>query len=152
MSTLIKTLEAYPRLNIFIPLMCIIWEDQLVSPAEQDLMIQYLSTQDWLMEEEKSILLHWVRPGPGYEPLPFDDMILEVRNALVKEGTPSDLGLIDLGLKLYHSKLQVSPSPIASSALKFQDVLGALNHEAFVSFLSGMEVNCLTICQVGLYF
>ncbi|MBK7438897.1 MAG: hypothetical protein IPI77_19670 [Saprospiraceae bacterium] len=77
------------------------------------------------MEEEKSILLHWVRPGPGYEPLPFDDMILEVRNALVKEGTPSDLGLIDLGLKLYHSKLQVSPSPIASSALKFQDVLGA---------------------------
>ncbi|MGB2732931.1 MAG: hypothetical protein WBC35_03650, partial [Saprospiraceae bacterium] len=87
MSTLIKTLEAYPRLNIFIPLMCIIWEDQLVSPAEQDLMIQYLSTQDWLMEEEKSILLHWVRPGPGYEPLPFDDMILEVRNALVKEGT-----------------------------------------------------------------
>lgn len=54
MSTLIKTLEAYPRLNIFIPLMCIIWEDQLVSPAEQDLMIQYLSTQDWLMEEEKA--------------------------------------------------------------------------------------------------
>ena len=134
MSTLIKTLEAYPRLNIFIPLMCIIWEDQLVSPAEQDLMIQYLSTQDWLMEEEKSILLHWVRPGPGYEPLPFDDMILEVRNALVKEGTPSDLGLIDLGLKLYHSKLQVSPSPIASSALKFQDVLGALNHEALYHF------------------
>lgn len=131
---LIDTLISYPRLHIFIPLMYMVWEDQLVTAEEQDLVIQYISTQDWITDEEKSILLKWVRPGPNFNPIPLDYMMEEVRSALIKDQTTTDIGLIGIGLKLYSKKTNKSYASFAGSALKHQRVLDVLNQEALYHF------------------
>ena len=131
---LIETLDTYPRLHLFIPLMYIIWEDQMVTAVEQDLVIQYVSTQEWLIDDEKSIVLKWVRPGPNFNPIPIQYMMDEVRSSLIKDQTPSDIGLIGIGLKLYSHKTNRSAAAFNRIALQHQGVLGVLNHEALFHF------------------
>ncbi len=129
-----QTLDTHPRLYIFLPLMYLIWEDQQVSPAEQDLVIQYLSTQDYLADEEKAILLKWVRPGPGFDLIPLPYILEQVRLSLEKVTTPIDINLIEIGLKVYTAHTRKSSLSFLNTATKYQNILGVLNHEAIYHF------------------
>jgi acyl-CoA oxidase len=128
-----------PKLFVFLPVLYVVWSDDLLTPAEIKALKDSIANQNWLTNEEKDFLLSKINPlsEPGADELKnwADEIRKVVGPPSTDKQAPGD-SLIDIGVNLvrYHSK-DGSPLPGSREALdEMERALGLINKESLYHF------------------
>ncbi len=125
-------LKTFPRLQIFLPLYYILWEDHLISPFEDTSVQAYISSLTWLENDERIVLQSWLFKEPETYPGFLYSVRDWVRSRLKNIPITENAGIIKLGI-LSSDSAEIN-SEIADQLLDKQGLLGMLGADSIYHF------------------
>jgi acyl-CoA oxidase len=134
-STYLKT---NPNLHIFLPILYMVWNDEVLTPQEIKIIKDSIELQRWISEEEKNFLFDQLNPASPPSPDEYRQWLTEIRKAVDTIPTSSNPRLVDIGIALAqikHAALLNGKLADAKASLSLIDeALGIIHGEAIYQF------------------
>ena len=131
-------LNSNPNLNIFLPLLYIVWSDAVLTPSEIKVITNSIEQQKWLSVDEKNFLFEQINPASPPSPDEFRNWLSEIRKALDTIPVSSNLNLVDIGIALAQLKsataLRGEITEVRTSLAGLDETLGLIHGEVVYLF------------------
>ncbi len=131
-------LKTNPNLNIFLPIIYMVWEDTVLTPSEIKTIRDIIDRQQWLKEDERKFLYEQLNPATPPSPDQFKGWLEEIRMAADQISNDKNVRLVDIGIRLAQLRGDGSLNPSLESAklsmANVEETLGLIGGEAIYSF------------------
>ncbi len=133
-----KLLKANPNLNVFLPIIYMVWSDAVLTPSEVKTLRDLIDGQQWLKEDERKFLYDQLNPANPPSPDQFMSWLEEIRMAADQILTDKHVRLVDIGIRLAQVRGDGSLNPSLESAklsmANVEETLGLIGGEAIYHF------------------
>lgn len=123
------------RLNAFLPLLYLVWSDDLLTQKEFTTLQAFISSQNWLTAEEQQQLLAYIdiaNPPSRKQLIAWKTTVVE---QLAKQGEAKSLHALMLGLANNDKAISIHKTAF----IKLENDLGILGEEALNTFRSAAD-------------
>lgn len=131
-------LEKNPDLNVFLPILYVVWSDAVLTPTEVTAINALVDKQGWLNDDEIRFLKSKLDPKFPPTPDEFKGWLNEIRSASSDMAPESQARLVDFGIRLAERKGNGKLSPnlafTRESLVNIEETLGLIGGEALYSF------------------
>ena len=133
-----KLLKINPNLNIFLPIIYVVWSDSVLTPSEIKTIRDLIDSQKWLKEDERKFLYDQLNPATPPSPDQFKGWLEEIRMAADQISNDKNVRLVDIGIQLAQLRGDGSLNPSLESAklsmANVEETLGLIGGEAIYHF------------------
>ena len=133
-----KLLKINPNLNIFLPIIYVVWSDSVLTPSEIKTIRDLIDSQKWLKEDERKFLYDQLNPANPPSPDQFKGWLEEIRMAADQISNDKNVRLVDIGIQLAQLRGDGSLNPSLESAklsmANVEETLGLIGGEAIYQF------------------
>lgn len=131
-------IKANPHLYPFLPFFYVAWSDTLLTPGEIRTLRDFIAGQQWMSEQDKSVLLDQINPASPPSPDEVKQWLAEVREVLTTD-TPGDNDtLADIGFKLLRQHTNTRSTAVPDEATEafaaLEQRLGFIRRESLFLF------------------
>ncbi len=131
-------LKKNPNLNVFLPMLYVVWSDAVLTPTEVKALSDILDKQGWLTDDEIKAIKSKLDPKTPPTTEEFHSWLDDIREAAGEITPESHVRLVDIGIRLAERKANGSLSPQLANAreslLNVEETLGLIGGEALFSF------------------
>lgn len=131
-------LKKNPNLNVFLPVLYLVWSDAVLTPTEVKAISDVIDRQKWLKDDEIKFLKSQLDPKAPPTPDEFRNWLNEIRQATGDIAPEAHVRLVDIGLKLAERKANGSLNPELAQSREtmanVEEALGLIEGEALFSF------------------
>ena len=133
-----QLLKTNPNLNVFLPIIYMVWSDAVLTPSEIKTLRDLIDSQKWLKEDERKFLYDQLNPSSPPSPDQFKGWLEEIRKAADQISGNKNVRLVDIGIQL----AQLRGDGSMNSSLEFakqslsnvEETFGMIGGEALYNF------------------